>query len=390
MKKVQVSAAIKTWITGLALLLTFQGLWACSLRADLIWLSKQVAEEAADKNLEIRADGTVISIPLSRLNPSLNVAKTLKHMSKGSSLKEIPPERLFLDLDWKELISGLEEKALVTLPKNAEISNGVLIPEKTGLSVDVEATVFEVRENIALGSTCFRAETVVIPPKITKSDLSRINTLMGESNRCLTEQSSNIYEVISILDMKVLAPGEKLSMIDEINRTNVVFSEPDDYSGVSKIASAVYEAALKAGLTILNRCPSSQVQSCVPHGLDVRLDESGRRDLVIENPFKHAVLVESKRQPVSLSIRIFGWPEDKKQVILNIQKKEIPYDTRVVNNALLPAEKRVLKQKGHCGYVVNLSRAVDGKVDYVSTSDYPAVAEIWEEGSARICPETQK
>lgn len=207
-------------------------------------------------------------------------------------------------------------------------------------------------------------------------------------------RSGNIEHAASLLNGFVIAPGEVFSCSEAIGPV----TEENGYlpagtyvqgkvqegigGGVCQISSTLYNAALYAGLTVVERSAHSMVVSYVDPGRDAAIAE-GFKDLKIRNDYKYPVVLEASAKDGALSIAIHTAEEDTGvEVTLEsvILSETEPGEAIVTVDKSKPKDYYKVTQKAHTGYVAELYRIVSRNgveilKEKVNTSTYDAVPE---------------
>lgn len=129
----------------------------------------------------------------------------------------------------------------------------------------------------------------------------------------------NIRLACESLDGTVIAPGESLSMNEALGNT----IEDERYrfapivedgrlvdgrgGGICQVSTALYVAALKADLEIVERHPHTLATDYAPLGLDATLSY-GTLDLVVRNGTDGPVTVRARAEGQTCSVEIWGEP----------------------------------------------------------------------------------
>ncbi|SHG56604.1 VanW like protein [Thermosyntropha lipolytica DSM 11003] len=195
---------------------------------------------------------------------------------------------------------------------------GEIIPEKYGVIIDVESTVNEVlrageNEKISL-------KVIKIKPRYSADDLQRADTVIGSYCTFIAgsyARFNNISLASKAINNTVVWPGEIFSFNNTVGpRTPergympapvIMMGAMDfDYGGgVCQVASTLYNAALKAGLKIIERHMHSRRIHYVPEGMDATVDY-GSLDLRFENNTAGPVIIKSAVKGGKLVVEIWG------------------------------------------------------------------------------------
>lgn len=139
--------------------------------------------------------------------------------------------------------------------------------------------------------------------------------------------------------------------------------------GICQLATTIYNAALCAGLDIVERHPHSRLVTYVPPGRDATII-TWRKDLKLRNPYQAPLLLrialEDKRLTASL------WSVEEKHFEVRLNTESVPLDpaTAVVKSAERTGFR---KQPGGKGFYVTTRRSIhkgDAVIDQVISQDY--------------------
>lgn len=131
------------------------------------------------------------------------------------------------------------------------------------------------------------------------------------------DRASNIDLAARTLDGVELEPGATLSVNDLLGDTsqderylvtsvvNGTTIEKGRGGGVCQVSTALYIAALKAGLEIVERYPHTIVCDYAPIGLDATL-AYGQKDLQIKNNSEESVFVRATALGQTVEVKIYG------------------------------------------------------------------------------------
>lgn len=171
------------------------------------------------------------------------------------------------------------------------------------------------------------SDTASTPSSKVQADASyTLGTYTAMSQSTDAARISNMAIAARDLDGTQIAPGQTISLNELLGDTgdDNRYSEAPAYNGegtvaergggVCQVSSAVYVAALQAGLAIVERHAHSVAVDYVPVGLDATLSY-GTYDLQIRNGYTHpvALCVHSDGQTVAASV-LSADPEDSGEV----------------------------------------------------------------------------
>lgn len=129
----------------------------------------------------------------------------------------------------------------------------------------------------------------------------------------------NVDKALSLLNDIVITPGEQLSLNSilgprtETNGWKAAAGISGGAfvlqfgGGVSAVSNALYNAAIRAELEIIERRAHSNMSDYVPGGLDATIS-TGAPDLVIANPYDIDVTINGRREDGNVIIDIYGPP----------------------------------------------------------------------------------
>lgn len=218
----------------------------------------------------------------------------------------------------------------------------------------------------------------VMRPKVSTEDVAHIDAIIG---RCTTHYSArkaarahNIRLAASAIDGKLIREGEVFSFNEAVGprcfeRGYKVAPmlvrgrfEPGVGGGVCQVAGTLFNAALRAGLQIIERHRHSRPVEYLPAGMDATVDY-GSLDLKLRNPYPYAVYIKAYAGSGKLTVLILGKRTDVHYKVRSEVVKVIPPPVVVKLDPSLPAGKKYIEQRGRSGYVTVTRRLayVDGK-----------------------------
>lgn len=235
----------------------------------------------------------------------------------------------------------------------------------------------------------------MVQPKVTLATLKKegIRRKIAQfSTGLLTSGAGRIHNVDAAarsIDGKVLAPGEIFDYgktVEYAEKTYgfreapVIFAGklvPGVGGGICQVSSTLYNAAVRAGLDIVERRNHSVPVSYLPKGQDATFAQ-GHINFRFKNTSGHHLLIRAKVENKRLTIKLFGdMPENVTYAIDSRTTEVIPAPKKYVVNGALPAGSKELVLQGKRGYVVETYRIkrVDGRTlerIRISEDIYPA------------------
>lgn len=244
-----------------------------------------------------------------------------------------------------------------------------------GLIVDADATLQNLQKALRDGKLDgVRIVTRKVHPRIKFDDVKKIKYLLGVSettfNADQVNRTINIKKASQAVNGSVLLPGQVFSLHEKIgsglkeqgylpaptlanNRISTGIG-----GGICQVATTVYNAAIQAGLDIVEREPHSQPISYVPPGFDATL-AGDSLDLKVKNNTGGPVMISVIPEGTVLTVRVFGVEDKKNQDIKIVSEKKtiLPRVIIKIDQNLAPGTK-VVKDKGRNGYRVKVYRVV--------------------------------
>lgn len=209
-----------------------------------------------------------------------------------------------------------------------------------------------------------------------------------------TGRAHNIELAAELLDGWVLSPGEVISCSKAIGPITAERGyEPAGIymagkveegigGGVCQISTTLYNAALLAGLTIVERAPHSMIVNYVSPARDAAI-AGDYKDLKLRNDFASDVTIYASAKDGVLIFTICTGEEDLGETVeleSNILSEIAPPAPVETVDETKPEGYRAVTQKAHTGYVAELYRVIrkDGMEmsrTLVNTSVYQATPE---------------
>lgn len=214
--------------------------------------------------------------------------------------------------------------------------------------------------------------------------LARYSTDLKSRTR---NQRHNALLAAQFLDGAVIKPGETLSFnkaVGSWSRDVGYRKAPVSYNGqlvpswgggVCQTSTTLYNAALLAGLEVMERNPHRFATGYCPPGRDAAVAFSGI-DLKLKNPFTYPIRIQAKAEHSSLTVSLFGLgtPDSRPRILTEIRDMTAPA-TFVANRGLTQGRVR---NTGKSGYEVATYRVIGSRRELVSVDTYPVVHRIVE------------
>ncbi|MEG6589013.1 VanW family protein [Paenibacillus barengoltzii] len=199
----------------------------------------------------------------------------------------------------------------------------------------------------------------------------------------------NVDAAARSIDGMVLAPDEVFDyneVIEYAEKTYgfreapVIFGgrlTPGVGGGICQVSSTLYNAAVRAGLTIVERRNHSLPVKYLPKGQDATFAK-GYINFRFQNTSGHHLLIRAEVKNGQLTVKLFGdMPENVSYTLESRTTEVISPPNKYVINRSLPAGSQQVLVRGKQGYVVETYRIkkVDGKTverTLLSKDTYPA------------------
>jgi vancomycin resistance protein YoaR len=261
------------------------------------------------------------------------------------------------------------EAAIVETGANLKVS-----ADQPGLRTDVAATVQKVAQGVSAGSAVPIPMVVAQKPAaILAKDLQGIDKLIASFSTTFDtsdeNRSQNIFIASEALSGALIKSGEIFSFNDRVglrlpergyltaptlSSSGVVM---DWGGGVCQVSSTLYNAALLADFSVVERSAHYQPPSYVPLGQDATVAD-GQIDLKLKNARTHAAYVRSISEAGRLEIRIYGKMEGNATAVLieSTEKTVHVPQTIMKQDPTLPLGMEVVESEGRNSFVVTVQR----------------------------------
>ncbi|MGB9779680.1 VanW family protein [Caldanaerobacter sp.] len=329
-------------------------------------------EETVNRAYQVGREGNI----LERVKEIYTVGKEGKNFTLS-----LHYERKALDAFVKKIAEKIDKD-----PENASIRivRGVksITPEKPGVKVNKEETLKRMLEEIETAIEGRQFSKIEVPvafkkilPQITKSMLDlingRISTFSTVFNAEDVNRSDNLVVASRAIDGTLLLPGEVFSLNKALGprviergykEAPVIIDNklvPALGGGICQVATTLYNAVLRADITIVERYHHSFPVAYVPPGQDATIS-GDVLDLKFKNSTNYPIYIESYIEGNKLFINIYGhvknpsrWVDIQSEIVEKYEP-EIKY----VEDPNLPEGETVEEIKPQIGYKVNVYRLI--------------------------------
>jgi vancomycin resistance protein YoaR len=295
--------------------------------------------------------------------------------------KEIDPEGTFDEDILKDQVKKLAEKysgpAVMPQPSIDGDGNVTFNDGRPHMKIDTEALEKELGDNLRAGSP----SSLEIPasdeqfPKLGENEKKNINRVLSVYSTEFTPEpnrSHNIELAAKSISGTVIAPGDHFSFNETTGPRDhdhgyldaPVFVDgklvPDAGGGVCQVSTTLFNAVMRAGLTVTNRVNHFGIVGYAPEGQDATVSY-GSIDFGFKNSRTHPVYVYTSYEPGRITVYILGNEADVPETvsIRLTDKKRIPHGRVFKTDPSLTEDKKV--EEGQDGYKLTVKQEVSWK-----------------------------
>lgn len=203
------------------------------------------------------------------------------------------------------------------------------------------------------------------PPNISAKDLAGLQVVLAAYSTPYhtyqRDRTHNMQLAISKVSGIALKPGQDFSLNETVGERTVqegyrsapIFRDgrvvPDTGGGICQVASTLYNVALLANMTVLERSHHSRPVWYCPAGRDATV-YWGQHDLRLRNTLQHTVVILGEIRGDRLWAAVVGHADDDYDVELTITNKSTwAGGTQIIEDPTLPPGKRVVEKDGSSG-----------------------------------------
>lgn len=256
-------------------------------------------------------------------------------------------------------------------PRNATIrvnSSNTLekTPGQSGLVLLVKESAAVLTRDLKNPQTT-RVDLVVKekPPNISAEDLAGLQMVLAAYSTPYhtyqRDRTHNMELAIGKVNGTALKPGQDFSLNETVGERTVqegyrsapIFRDgkvvPDTGGGICQVASTLYNVALLANMTVLERDHHSRPVWYCPAGRDATV-YWGQHDLRLRNTLQHTVVILGEIRGDRLWAAVVGHADDDYDVELTVTDKSTwGGGTQIIEDPSLPPGKRVVEKDGSSG-----------------------------------------
>ncbi len=235
--------------------------------------------------------------------------------------------------------------------------------------------------SVALIAFAAGAATLLVAPR--ESVIGGYSTSIAQRTG---SQRHNAKLAMARLNGAAIAPGSVFSFngrVGSFSRDRGYIKAPVSYNGqliddwgggVCQTSTTLYNAALLAGMEIVERNRHEFAPSYVPPGRDAAVAFSSI-DLRFRNPYPFPVRISGKIEGSRLVVELLGIrPPSPRPQVFSLVKDIAPPETFVLGSG----ERRWLRNSGKSGCEVSVYRLIGDRRQLISHDTYPAMNRVVE------------
>lgn len=244
-----------------------------------------------------------------------------------------------------------------------------------GREIDPAGTAARLAAALVCGQRVVPTALRVIPPQRSTADLAnlgirtQLSTFTTRFRLGKDRRDVNISLASRSFQGTVLAPGQVFSL----NRATGARNRSTGYreslgfvggkvvpaigGGTCQVSSTLYDAALLAGLRIVDRSNHSMAVSYIPPGRDATTFYPSI-DLKFQNNRSQAILLWSQMRGDRLTVQVYGSGGRPRVRITTVLRKTLPPKSRIISDPRLRPGVRVVDVVGRPGYIVSSYRTI--------------------------------
>lgn len=289
-------------------------------------------------------------------------------------------------IDWDRLLEMVPKQLGKEVRRLEENSWHEPMPTPAALSLSLSKQLPTLRFTVPLKTVQPKITVDLLKKEGIRRKIVQFSTSLHTSG---TGRVHNVDSAARSIDGRVLAPGEIFDYSEAIEYAEKTFGfqeapvifggrlVPGVGGGICQVSSTLYNAAVRAGLSIVERRNHSLPVSYLPKGQDATFAK-GYINFRFKNTSGHHLLIRAVVENRQLTIKLFGdMPENVSYSLESRTTEILPPPNKYVANASLPAGSRQVLVRGKQGYVVETYRIkmVDGRTverSLISKDTYPA------------------
>lgn len=338
-----------------------------------------------------------------------NLITTFKHENLGEKT-EIDIEKAVNMESLDPVFASISEQ-INRQPVNASISfdGGMhILPEQVGTIVDMDKLKSDVKLAYEEGKTPLEIEIPMkeVVPNITEEQLKPINGLMAsyvtKFDNPQGKRAFNVGLAAKRVSNVIIMPGEEFSFLNTLGdiseasgylpSTVIIDNEYVDGigGGVCQVSSTLYNAMLRAGITVVSRVNHTYPQTYVPMGTDATIAINGP-DMIMRNDHQFPVYLVNYIVGNTMHSEIYG--DASNFTPYNVTTKLIEtydFEKKYEDDPTLPKGKEVIDEMGKKGYKIATYLERDGESRLLNYSVYKTKNAVIKRGTGPEKEEDKK
>ena len=354
---------------------------------------------------------------------AVKVAKAGNLVARYKTKKDLEYENLILPMEYEvekdDVLKMISDKCLkynvdakdATLTR--EDGEFVIVPGQVGVVIDEEASADSIVSFVSDGWDGQDASIDLVvdtdEPRGSEEELAKVKDLLGtkttDYSTSGSNRSGNVANGCSLINGSLLYPGDTFSVYEAVSP----FTADNGYymagsylnglvveslgGGICQVSTTLYNAVLRAELTVKDRSNHSMIVTYVDPSADAAISGT-TKDLKFVNSTDYPIYIEGYTKDKKITFNIYG-------VETRPKNRKVTYESEVLSRTVPQGEKVVADsghgvgyisvQSAHVGYKARLWKVVtvDGKEEsreIVNESSYAAVPRTAAVGTATSDP----
>ncbi len=344
---------------------------------------------------------------------AIQVAKGGNLVARYKAKKDLEHENLVLPMEYTvekdvvlKVISDRCEKYNVSA-EDASLTreNGefVIIPGQIGVVINEEASADSIVSFVADGWDGQDANIDLVvdtdEPRGSEEELAKVKDLLGsfttDYSTSGSNRSGNVANGCSLINGSLLYPGDTFSVYETVSP----FTADNGYymagsylnglvveslgGGICQVSTTLYNAILRAELTVKDRYNHSMIVTYVDPSADAAISGT-TKDLKFVNSTDYPIYIEGYTKDKKITFNIYG-------VETRPKNRKVTYESEVLSRTVPEGEKVVADSSHGVGYISVQSAHVGYKArlwKVVTVDDKEESREIVNESSYAAVPRT--
>ena len=333
---------------------------------------------------------------------AMDVGRTGNLIERYKSKKDLEHENLVYDITYtadKDKVTQFLEANTADMNQDAinyglKRENGVfsIVDGQNGVAVDVDKSADEIVSYIedtwSQSDASIELTADVVEPEGTKEQLARVKDVLGTYTTDFSSSSAgrtqNVRNGASKINGHVIYPGEQFSVYEAVNP----FTAENGYElagsyengttvqtyggGICQVSTTLYNAVIRAELSIDERFCHSMIVSYVQPSMDAAIAGT-YKDLKFTNNYDFPVYIEGYTNGGQITFTVYGEetrPADRKVIFESETTSKTEPETKFVASDAHGIGYVNTDQNAHTGYTAKLWKIVKENGVEVSREPY--------------------